>query len=141
LQTGSLIKLEWTFSGIGKTACTHDGVPVPTCKSPLTLKANAIATEDTKHNFTVTFTDVCGRVKTASFSYTQKGVVPETKVDPPVDKTVPVTLSTGTGVAQDAAAGAGGNGTKSGNAGAFSQPSGYLAVATGLAAVLLAAIW
>jgi hypothetical protein len=66
---------------VGTATCTHDAAPVPNCKSPLTIQANTITSADTKHNFTVTFTDVCGRVKTAHFSYTQKGIVPETKVD------------------------------------------------------------
>ena len=105
------MKLEWTFNGVGTTACTHDGVTVLNCKAPMVIQANEISSEDTKHNFTVTFTDICGREKVASFSYTQKGVVPETVVDP----VVPVTLS-GNGVASGSdGSGSGSSGSGSGS--------------------------
>lgn len=82
LQTGDKIKLTWTFRGIGEDTCTHDGVAVD-CTSPHTLIAQDVSTEDKKHDFVVTFTDICGNEEVAKFSYTQKGVVTESKPNVP----------------------------------------------------------
>ena len=128
-QTGSTIKFEWTFSGVGKATCSHDGVPVPNCKSPVTLKANAITTEDTKHAFTVIFNDVCGRVKTANFSYTQKGVVTETRVDPVPPPKGSIAAAAAAKAAEDT------------NSAGRSSPSRLLSFGLGVVAFVAAAMW
>jgi hypothetical protein len=94
----------------------------------VTLKANAITSEDTKHTFTVAFNDVCGRSKTANFSYTQKGVVTESKVDPPLPAKGSIA----------AAAAAKGEDT---NAAAHSSPSHMLTLGVGFMGLVAAALW
>ena len=134
MQTGSTLKLQWTFNGVGTATCTHDGITVPNCKSPLTLQANAITSADTKHSFTVTFSDVCGRVKTANFSYTQKGVVPETKVDPEGPATGGAAPALAAGVARPGAPGSNGGGIN--NGGSHTGPEAILSLALGVLCLL-----
>ena len=81
-QTGSTITFTWSFTGIGKASCTHDGVAVTPCNSPVTVQAKEISSASQRHTFNVVFEDVCGQTKRADFYYTQEGVVAETKVDP-----------------------------------------------------------
>ncbi|KAI8470461.1 MAG: hypothetical protein J3K34DRAFT_420580 [Monoraphidium minutum] len=76
---GDKIGLNWRFRGIGSATCTHDGAPVSNapngkCMSPLTITAKDFGSATTRHKVAVTFTDVCGRVKSAAFEYTQEGV-------------------------------------------------------------------
>lgn len=60
------------FRGIGSATCTHDGAPLVNapngkCAPPLTLTAKDFGGADTRHEVEVTFTDVCGRVRTAAY--------------------------------------------------------------------------
>jgi hypothetical protein len=82
VQTGTKITFSWTFTGIGKTTCTHDGVPVTPCDKSVTVQAKEITSTSQQHTFNVVFEDVCGNTKRADFSYTQQGVVADTRVDP-----------------------------------------------------------
>jgi hypothetical protein len=79
VEAGDKIVLNWKFRGIGVATCTHDGMAVANapgnkCAPPLTITARDIGADDTRHDVTVTFTDVCGRVRKAEFQYSQKGV-------------------------------------------------------------------
>jgi hypothetical protein len=75
---GDMLELTWQFTGAGSATCAHDGVaiangPNGTCVSPLSVTARDFASAAT-HAVTVTFTDVCGRVRNAEFQYTAAGV-------------------------------------------------------------------
>ncbi|GBF90081.1 hypothetical protein Rsub_02789 [Raphidocelis subcapitata] len=79
VEAGDKIVLNWRFRGIGSATCTHDGAAVSNaprgkCVAPMTITAKDFGGEDTRHTVVVTFTDVCGRVRTADFEYTQRGV-------------------------------------------------------------------
>ena len=79
IATGDPITLAWQFVGAGSAVCTHDGAPVSNgihgkCVSPLTVTARAFGSAATTHEVRVVFTDVCGRERTAKYSYTQAGL-------------------------------------------------------------------
>jgi hypothetical protein len=74
---GDSVVLTWQFIGIGSATCMHDGevvsnAPAGTCVSPLTITARAFSAALPTHKLVVTFTDVCGRVRTAEFDYNAK---------------------------------------------------------------------
>jgi hypothetical protein len=78
VTAGDALELSWKFTGVGSATCAHDGAPVSnapngTCVSPLTVHAGDVAAS-AAHKVTVTFTDVCGRTRTAEFQYTAAGV-------------------------------------------------------------------
>jgi hypothetical protein len=86
VKAGDKVVLAWRFSGIGSATCTHDGMvasnaPASKCVSPLTVTARAMSTAATRHAVVVTFTDVCGRARTAEFAYTEAGVVAVTPTE------------------------------------------------------------
>lgn len=89
VRAGQQVVLEWQFRGVGAATCTHDGAAVSNaddgkCVSPLTVEAaRDVAAGDSRHTVTVTFNDVCGRVRTAEFEYTQQGVKPLTPPENP----------------------------------------------------------
>lgn len=75
---GQKVVLNWQFRGVGSATCTHDGQVAANaedgkCVSPLTVQARDVSSVDTKHSVVVTFSDVCGGVRTAEFEYTQVG--------------------------------------------------------------------
>jgi hypothetical protein len=83
---GQNVVLTWQFRGVGSATCTHDGQVVSNaedgkCVSPLAIQARDVASTDTKHGVVVTFSDVCGGLKTAEFEYTQSGVRPLTATE------------------------------------------------------------
>lgn len=86
------------------------------CVSPLTIEAKDVSAVDTQHFVNVTFSDVCGRSRTADFLYTQSGVRPLTaaevlKPDGTIQKLVDGGGSSkgGSGVASGSGPGAGGS--------------------------------
>lgn len=80
ITAGDELIFTWQFSGVGSATCTHDGVAVSNvmnnvnCVSPLSITAKDVSSTDTAHTVAVTFTDVCGRERTAQYQYTQTGV-------------------------------------------------------------------
>lgn len=86
VAAGDAVTLAWQFNGAGNATCTHDGAPVSNapngaCASPLTVTALPFgAGAAASHAVVVAFTDVCGRRRTAEFSYAAAGV---TAVTPP----------------------------------------------------------
>jgi hypothetical protein len=101
-QAGDQLTFSWTFRGVGSAVCLHDGEVVDNCTSPVKVAAKAL-TADTKKTFTVVFTDICGRQKNASYSYTQSGVTADSKVELPITGTGGT--GTGTGGTRNAAVG------------------------------------
>jgi hypothetical protein len=83
-QAGDQLTFSWTFRGVGSAVCYHDGAVVADCASPVKVAAKALTATDAKKTFTVVFTDVCGRQKNASYSYTQSGVTADSKVELPI---------------------------------------------------------
>jgi hypothetical protein len=81
-QAGDQLTFSWTFRGVGNAACYHDGEVVENCTSPVKVASKPLAAA-VKKTFTVVFTDVCGRTKNASYSYTQAGVTADDKVEQP----------------------------------------------------------
>lgn len=59
--------------------CYHGSTLIADCESPVTVQAKDVSAADAKIAFTVEFTDVCGEVKKAEYSYTQAGVTADTK--------------------------------------------------------------
>lgn len=81
LQAGDSITFSWKFVGIKVTQnCYHGDTLIADCESPVTVQAKDVSAAGAKVTFTVKFTDVCGEVKEADYSYTQAGVTAETKV-------------------------------------------------------------
>jgi hypothetical protein len=83
---GDAVTLTWKFVGVGTATCTHDGLPVSNapgglCRSPLTVTAKAFSSGRAPHAVNVTFADVCGRSRTAAFTYTQAGVAAVTPTE------------------------------------------------------------
>jgi hypothetical protein len=75
VAVGDAVVLTWQFNGIGSATCKHDGEVVSnaaggTCASPLTITARAFSAAAPTHKLVVTFSDVCGRARTAEFDYT-----------------------------------------------------------------------
>jgi hypothetical protein len=102
-QAGDQLTFSWTFRGVGSAVCYHDGAVVADCASPVKVAAKALTATDAKKTFTVVFTDVCGRQKNASYSYTQSGVTADSKVELPITGTGGT--GTGTGGTRNAAVG------------------------------------
>jgi hypothetical protein len=102
VAAGEPIVLTWQFRGAGSATCTHDGAPVSNaaggkCVSPLTVIARSFGASAgaAAHTVNVTFTDVCGRERTADYAYTQAGVTALTPLEfLNADGTIKVTTQT-----------------------------------------------
>ena len=102
------------------------------CTSPLVITAKDVSLASTVHNVAVTFTDVCGRSRTAEFNYTQTGVVAVTPTELlAADGTIIINSPAGTTTTTTT--------TRPKNAVAGLHASGAIAsAAAGVAALLLA---
>lgn len=87
---GDTVTLEWRFNGAGSATCKHDGAPVSNapngkCVSPLNITAlpfgDGAAAATAAHAVVVAFDDVCGRRRTAEFSYARTGVTAVTPTE------------------------------------------------------------
>jgi len=83
IKTGDNITLDFSFRGVGNVSCAEDGVTLKTCKSGMTVAAANVTNSTTTHNITVTFTDICNNPKTALYTYSQAGIVTNSKADVP----------------------------------------------------------
>lgn len=69
-----------------RVVCYHDGMPLQSCISPLTLTVGNDLGNGTQHTLLVSFMDVCGNERNSSFTYSSAGIVSI----PDIDYAVPV---------------------------------------------------
>lgn len=81
IKAGDAITFSWKFVGIKAAQnCYHGDTLIADCVSPLTVPALDVSAAGAKATFIVEFTDVCGSMKKAQYSYTSAGVTADTAV-------------------------------------------------------------
>lgn len=80
----------FAFQGIADdVTCYHDADRITDCESPVIVAAKPFTADANFHTFSVMFSDVCGGVKMANYSYTAAGVTKLTAPDPYVTPSTP----------------------------------------------------